>query len=361
MKKFVSLMLTICMLLPSLALAKSKPKEQPIPDFCKPILEAWGATNEEELQQAILTYREVNQPRDWESLHKGYRDTISIQFGGTTKELIASRKKWDLAIVSSKEVDLQTLADAEVVIRENWCNPGAFPALEQWAYPEAVQKKLPQDPLYYYYIYCYSYNAETDEAVFLVCNDRGIPWQKTWARQIIENRTPDQVRALEGLCRKIDWDNFGMPELSDTEDDLIAAPETWDWAFLRIDKEDKLERLDEAGLLYDFSQDEYWANRDPQWEWDEPSGIWNADGSQMIAIPYHEWNYNGENEISVFVVNAKSPFLARTLTYAKHYIKCNEWSEYGTYTYYSDPDEIKKYLSDFKIGYSAILKKDVDW
>ncbi|MEG0504410.1 MAG: hypothetical protein RR547_07160 [Raoultibacter sp.] len=241
---------------------------------------------------------------------------------------------------------------------------GVFANLMTLAYPEAVQKKLPQDPLYYYYVYCFSYHAETDEAVFVVCNEKDrppIPWQKRWVRQIIEHRSADQVRVLEGLCRKIDWDNFGMPELSDTEQDLVANPTEWDWAFLRINKADRLKNLDQAGLLYDFSQDEYFANQDPQWEWEEPSGIWSADGSRMLAIPYHEWNYNAENEISVFVVNAKSPVLARALAYAKHYIKCNEWNEYGRDTYYSNPEEMKQYLSDYEIGYLAILKKDVDW
>jgi len=336
--------------------------QKEIPDFCMPILEAWGANDEKELMDAMLKWREENQPREWSTMHKGAKTPVSFQFGGTTKELIKTHKQWDVAIISSKEADLQALAEAGIIYCDKgWPNPITFYALEQWAYPKAVQQKLPQDPLYYYCVYCYSYNPNTDEAIFIIRNDKGRPrrWSGHAARQLLEQRTPEEIRAVEGLCRKIDWENFGMPELTATEEELIACPEEWDWAFLRINKDYKLDKLDAAGLLYDFSQEEYWATRNPDWEW--PSGVWNEDG-KLIAIPYHHFIYDHEDDISVFVINAKSPVISRALEYGKHYIKSFEWNEFGRFTHYSDLETMRTlYGKNFQEGGEAILKKDVDW
>jgi len=333
-----------------------------IPDFCKPILEAWGATNEKELMDAMLKWREENLPKSWRGQHKGAKTPIAFQLGGTTEELIKTHKKWDVAIVSSKEADLQALMEAGLIsCAERWATPVTFYALEQAAYPEAVQQKLPNDPLYYYCVYCYSYNPDTDEAIFVFWNQKARPvrWGNHAARQLLERRTPEEIRAVEGLCRKIDWENFGMPELTATEEELIAHPEEWDWAFLRINKDYKLDKLDAAGLLYDFSQEEYWATRNPDWE--SPSGIWNEEG-KLIAIPYRNLTYDQKNEISVFVVNAKSPVIPRALEYGKHYIKSYEWHSFGRFTHYSDPERMRKLgIKNFEIGQPAILKEDVDW
>ena len=295
--------LLACISLPAGAAQKE------IPDFCMPILLDWGATNEKELQNALLTYWEENQPNDWASLHKTIKKTVAIRFGGTTKELIRDHKEWDIAIVSSKEVNLQKLLNANMLINRGG-SPQDEAALHQWCLPEAVQEKLPQHPVYSFAVYCYQYDAQTDEAIFLVCNQKKRPLRATatWARQLLERRSPEQVRALEGLCRKVDCECFGMPELSFTEEDLLSHPGEWDWAFLRTDKGDKLEKLDAAGLLYDFSKDEYWVSRKPEWK--EPAGLWS-----MIAVPYGELIYNKPKEISLFVVNAQSPALPKALAY----------------------------------------------
>ncbi|MEG1155957.1 MAG: hypothetical protein RSD94_08790 [Acinetobacter sp.] len=55
---------------------------------------------------------------------------LNIRLGGTTEELIDDKKDWDMAIVSSKDVNLQTLADEGL-----------------------------------------NYNAQTDDATFLICQD----------------------------------------------------------------------------------------------------------------------------------------------------------------------------------------------
>lgn len=344
----------LCFALSSLAVPKK------IPDFCKPILEAWDATTEEELQDAILTYWEKKQPKGWPTLHKNAKKPVSFWFGGTTKELIKNHKNWDIAIVSSKDVDLQKLADAGVIFRDNWGSPRKPEALNQWLWPSSVQAKLPEHPLFYYHIYCYSYDADTDEAIFLLCNEKGRPirWFNHWAAQILERRSVDQIREVEGICRLEDWNRFDMPELAMTEAALTTHPQSWDWAILWIDKDYKLEKLDAAGLLYDFSQHEYWANRKPEWEL--PTALYTSD-SRMIAIPFST-DFNDSQKISVFVVNAKSPCLSRALAYSEHFIKSYEWASYGKFTYASDPAEVKKYFHSYTPdSFGMLLKKDITW
>lgn len=360
MKRFLSFALILCALLLYASLPAHAAKKE-IPELCKPILEAWGVSNAKELAKAVLKDREEKQPKTWKSLHKGAKTPVDIQLGGTTKELLKNYKEWDVAILSSKEVDLQKLADAGLIHIDNVPNPVSFLSLEQWAYPEAVQQMLPDEPMYHSCVFCYDYDPETDEAVLIIWNEKGRPrrWGRHTARQLLERRTPDQIRAVEGLCRKIDWENFGMPEMTLSEEELIAHPDEWDWAFLRINKDYKLDKLDAAGLLYDFSQHEYWRERSPEWEW--PSGIWNEEG-RLIAIPYHHWNYDGPDTLSVFVINAKSPVIPRALAFAEHYIKSFEWDDFGRLTYYSDPKTMRdNYVKDFEIGYLCILKKDVNW
>ena len=353
MKRTVSFVLTflyllLCMRAPAYAAQKE------IPDFCKPILESWGATNAKELTAAILDYWEKAQPKHWKGLHKTIKKPVAIRFGGNTKQLIKDAKNWDIAIVSSKEVDMQKLLDAGVLIKRG-ASPCNETALYQWCLSEAVQAKLPQHELYYYAVYCYSYDGATDEAVFLVCNKKGRPLRATvtWAWQILARRTPEQVRAVEGISRTFDWERFAMPELSATQEELIEHPDAWDWAFLRVKQGEKLEKLDQAGLLYDFAQDEYWASRAPEWE--APNGLFSDDG-RMIAIPYVDRIYDGAGEMSLFVVNAHSSVLSNALAYAKHYIKTYEWDDQLP-IYYENPEIVKKY-NDHSVG---IFKKDIDW
>lgn len=68
--------------------------------------------------------------------------------------------------------------------------------------------------------------------------------------QILKKRGPDRTRALEGICRVNDWTQTGVPPCS--VDELLQMQNDWDWASLRIDETDRLEALDQEGLLYDF-------------------------------------------------------------------------------------------------------------
>jgi len=347
---------SVCLLAFAVLPAGAAQKE--IPAFCMPILQDWGATNEKELQDAILTYWKESQPKGWPEMHKNAKTPISFAFGGTTQELIKNHKKWDVAIVSSKDVDLQKLADAGVIISGAWTPVREYP-LHQWLLPEKVQSKLPQHPLDSYAVHCYSYDVQTDEAIFVICNEKARPplSQTHWAKQIIEKRDPEEIRALEGIRRTVDWRCYEKEELSFTPAQLAAHPQDWDWAFLRADTEkvsETLEELDAAGLLYDFSTDPYWAGRNPDWV--QPKGLFSADG-RMIAIPYRDAVYTEEKEMSFFVVNAKSSALPRALEFAEHYVKGYEWLHFVYETDWYDPEIVKTY----KNRSICILKEDIDW
>lgn len=354
MKKAISLLLLICMLLPSLALAKTE--DEPIPDFCKPILESWSATNSKELAESIRLYWRENAADDWvQSLYTAKKRPSAFKLGGTTKELIASHKDWDIAIISSSEVDLQKLADEGIITHMSY-EPSRTLCLNHWLLPEAVQDMFPAHPLYEYSVFCYSFDSLTDEAILLICNNKGRPFRSLegWVLQILMRRSAELVRALEGVVRVNDWTQEGVCEW--TEDDLLQKPDEWDWASLRIDVDDKLETLDRAGLLYDFSQDTYWTDRNPSWS--ETSGQLSTDG-RIIAIPYPPI-ITGDyppNTILVFIVNAKSPNLARSLEYAEHFIKSYEWIFRVIEADWLDP-EIEKQYGEHSI---CIYKDQVNW
>ena len=374
MKKWISVMLLLVLMLGCTSAVAAK-KQAVIPDFCKPILDRWGATNGKELAQAVLDHWYQTQPVAAPRFHYSITTLPRFRLGGTTKELIRSKKDWDVAIVSSKDVDLQALADAGVLycFKNSDFHPDNDRAYSQWLYPAAVQEKLPKHPLFYYHVFCYSYDEQTDEAVFFVYNTRYKGWRRdVYTQQIFEARTADEIRAVEGICRTLDWEWDDMPELMRREDWLAEHPTEWDWAILRIDPDDKLEKLSAAGLLYDFSQDPYWTKRAPKWEvyWNwvgeknrvTPVSVYNDQG-QLIAIPYIvDMGDLYVDKITVFAVNAKSPCLDRALAFSKHYIKSKEWMAYERYDYQIDVKEIKKYLPWWgEQSAGAIFKEDMDW
>ena len=139
-----------------------------------PVLMEWDAKDGKDLEQKILEYWRTNAP-GWEAgLYTPQKRSMTFRLGGTTEELIKDYRNWDIAIVSSKEVDLQKMADEGVVISCAY-EPSAALSLHHWLLPEAARKKLPIHPLYDYMAYCYDYNPQTDEAIFLVCNEKRRP------------------------------------------------------------------------------------------------------------------------------------------------------------------------------------------
>lgn len=337
-------------------LAASAISENLIPDYCVPILETWDAKDAKELRLRVLEYWESSATKI--SGHYGPKSKpLNIRFGGTTKELIDDKANWDLAIVSSKEVDLQALAD-EGLIMSYGNGPFFEESLHQWLLPEQVQNKLPVHPIELYCIYCYAYDPQTDEATFLICQEN-IGRKKnsprapaTFANQIIASRSAEQMRALEGICRVNNW------VLEDgavwTVDDLLQNPEDWDVADLLIRDESELAALYQAGLLADFSQDRYWLERDMNWP--VPSGIFSDDGT-LIAIPYVQLNPDA-GTFRVLIVNEHAPNSSQALDYVKHFVKSYEWIYSfisGEKTEETDvPKEIQKYGI-------CIYKDHVDW
>ena len=105
-----------------------------------PVLMDWDAKDGKDLEQKILEYWRTNAP-GWEAgLYTPQKRSMTFRLGGTTEELIKDYRNWDIAIVSSKEVDLQKLADEGVVISCAY-EPSAALSLHHWLLPEAVRKK----------------------------------------------------------------------------------------------------------------------------------------------------------------------------------------------------------------------------
>lgn len=75
-----------------------------------------------------------------------------IRLGGTTEDLISKPGSWDLAIVSSKDVDLQKLAD-EGLVQEYGFVPTQDFILQQWLLPDELQGLLPEHPFLAHQVY----------------------------------------------------------------------------------------------------------------------------------------------------------------------------------------------------------------
>jgi hypothetical protein len=221
MKRFTTDLLLTFLTLSCFLLIATCHAEEPIPARYMPILEDWNATTAEELHLNILAY--------WNRIGKDHvtpkNRPRNIRFGGTTKELIADQKHWDLAIVSSKDVDLQTLAD-EGLIESIQHYPFYQHSLYQWLLPDHLQAKLPQDRLMTYYVYVYDYEAETDDATLLICrasigNDSRAP--NTFAAAMMWKRSATMARRIGGIRL--------LPDLSMllawSEEELLAQADEW--------------------------------------------------------------------------------------------------------------------------------------
>ncbi|MEG2719552.1 MAG: hypothetical protein RSA55_08445, partial [Clostridia bacterium] len=75
-----------------------------VPIHYPQILDAWNASNSDELYHHILEYWQAS-ATEYPQAFTAKHQPLSIKIGGNTKELIAEKSKWDLAIVSSKDVN----------------------------------------------------------------------------------------------------------------------------------------------------------------------------------------------------------------------------------------------------------------
>lgn len=314
--------------------------EQDIPARYQPILQEWDATTGEELHLNILEYwRNVATedpghyiPRHW---------PLGIRFGGTTKELIADKKNWDLAIVSSKDVDLQALIDKKLIEIDSH-HPFFLLDLYQWLLPDKAKEILPTNPNQTCYVYVYDYDAAKDDATLLICKPNSItsnpPYPSGFAEAIMWKRSAGTARALQGI-RLIPQSAMW------TENDFLSHSEEWDVGLLTLKQGEKPEVLDQAGLLYDFSQIEYFAARSSVKPTDISvelaKGIFSVDG-RMIGVPCVRVDSDGNqaDTVTMLIVNDKNPNMERALTYSVHFMKSTEF--YWNYLADQNSGEISK-------------------
>lgn len=341
MKRISALLVGVFLLFITSAIADNSM----IPDCYIPILRAWHASNGEDLRLNILQYCKKD-PTNYLSEQSPKTCPLTIRFGGTTKDLIDDKSNWDLAIVSSRDVDLQQLEN-EGLIDSSGYSPNAKVALHQWLLPETLKNLLPTDNRLMFYIYFYDYDDQTNDATLLICqknigkkkNNPRVP--NEFAKVIMSNREIDQVRTVEGLSHVNGW----------TQETLALDSDEWDAATFTLNAGDSLDILDQAGLLFDFSNDEYWITRAA--EWFAPKSIPSTDG-RLIAIPFVPFGGEESDPMQVFVVNAKSIYIQKAMDYAKHFIKSYEWI-YDRLKYQDTPSEILNTLG------ISMNKDDMDW
>ena len=203
-------------------------------DGASAILEQWGAKDGQELYTRILDH--------WNKNLDGTRISwpAKIRLGGTTEDLISKPGSWDLAIVSSKDVDLQKLAD-EGLVQEYGFVPTQEFILHQWLLPDELQSLLPEHPFLAHQVYFYDYDHATGEATLLICKHysgepSGVPGP--FARAILGRRSADTVRGVEGIVR-VEAPPIAFKvepgELLNWEiDDLLSRPRDWDVANIPI-------------------------------------------------------------------------------------------------------------------------------
>lgn len=337
MKKLLALLICAIMLSTfSIGIA-----EESIDAQYKPILEAWNAGNCSELWNNILKYWWEQNMSDSDEASDVPNWPLNIRFGGTTEQLISEQENWDLAIVSSKDIDLQKLADQGLIMDQGYV-PSDYLAMSQWLYSEHVQSLFPSHPILMYEIYCYDYNIQMDDATLLICqadigSKKNSPRSPDLcAQEILNRRDAEQVRAVEGIVR-VNW----------MQHELLERPDEWDVATLTIETVNDMNELIQASLLYDFSDDSYWLSRDM--DWPVSKGVFDADG-KLIAIPYIPFLKYQPGPFRVIVVNASGLNISRALEYTKRLIKSYEWLYH-----YDTPIELRK-------KYGICIEKDrVDW
>ena len=227
--------------------------------------------------------------------------------------------------------------------------PFFLPALYQWLLPAEVQKIYPQDPNLTCYAYVYDYDAANDDATLLICkpnNATSNPPQPTpFAEEIMWKRSADTARALQGM-------NLIPESAAWTEEDFLSHADSWDVGLLTLKQGETPGTLAHAGLLYDFSQMPYFASRSSVKPTDISvelaKGVFSVDG-RMVGIPCVRVDIDGgeADTVTMMIVNSKSPYIERALTYAVHFMKSTEYY----WHYLTDPDNLP----------ADISKEDMDW
>ena len=122
------------------------------------------------------------------------------------------------------------------------------------------------------------------------------------------------------------------------------------------------DKLDQAGLLYDFNHDPFWATRDM--DWPVPMGVYSDDG-MLTTIPAssvwidagHELNGGPLETLaeSYYASSYRGVDLELSMAYEKRWIQSYEW-HYDRIQHPAYSEGVPK-----KYGYFVIRKEDVTW
>ena len=219
MKKMIAVALVICLLLPACALAKKKPKEQPIPERFAAVMEVCNATTIEEMHKNLTDYIVATFDKSYSIRNM----PLVVRFGGTTKELIADKKHWAMAVVSTKDVDIQELLDNNMIKR--WYFSPTDPSVRGlWLVPSSLRTFKPKDLSYSYDLFFFDYDAPSDDATVLLFNEKYPLTDYIFAEALMDMRSAEQKRAMEGIARVNNW----------SFEKLIANPDDWDTAQIMV-------------------------------------------------------------------------------------------------------------------------------
>ncbi len=316
MKKWIGLLLGICLLFSTTAMAAKK-KEQPIPERFAAVMEVCNATTIKEMLKNLTDYIVSTFDKSYAIRNM----PLVIRFGGTTKELIADKRNWAMAVVSTKDVDIQKLLDQDMIYYEGFSMVDPH-VLSLWLVPSSLKTFRPKDLRYSYDIFFFDYDEQTDDATVLLFNQKYSLVDNLFAQALLDMRSAEQKRAMEGIARVNNW----------TVEKLIANPDDWDTAQIMVSYPDGLEQLDQAGMLLDLSQSPYLASRKSIEKgvggWDGmPNGIFSAD-HRMIGVPCYPFDAFDDSrnvdETQVLIVNAKSNYVDAAIRYVEYHIEGEE-------------------------------------
>ncbi|MEG0505231.1 MAG: hypothetical protein RR547_11350 [Raoultibacter sp.] len=312
MKKLVGLLIGMCLLFGSVAYAGKK--EQPIPERFAAVMEVCNATTIKEMHKNLTDYIVATFDQSYSIRNM----PLVVRFGGTTKELIADKKHWAMAVVSTKDVDIQELLDNNMIKR--WYFSPTDPSVRGlWLASSSLRTFKPKDLSYSYDFFFFDYDAPTDDATVLLFNEKYSLTDSIFAEALMDMRSAEQKRAMEGIARVNSW----------SFEKLIANPDDWDTAQIMVSYPDGLEQLDQAGILFDLSQSAYLSSRKSiekgSGGWDGmPNGIFSAD-HRLIGVPCYPFdnddNRRKANETKVLIVNAKSNYIDAAIRYVEYNVK----------------------------------------
>ena len=212
--------------------------------------------------------------------------------GGTTQELIDD-KTWDVAEVSSLQVDLKALTDAGVIWRSDYLCPDAS-ALNPMLKPDILRLVTAEGPAGNPPNHmpesarnmAIPYRADGDDVTLLIFNGRKslkeerLQLAANYVTWYLQNRSPATMKSLQTLVFK-DSGDMGM---------LSTSPEDWDIARVFASTVD-LTTLDQAGVLADgkaYSElAEYYERLLPEYQ-----SLVTAEDGRMVAVPLISGSYS---------------------------------------------------------------------